>query len=125
MIDILSLGSFIAFVIILFAMIYIIIRSYSKLRTLEQIYLQEVSDKNAILQKLSEMVNEKQNYDIEKTDGFIRFVSESRDWAFKYIEDVQDSISSLKLAVENGSNTEEEMEKLFNFLPDNKENNNE
>ena len=26
---------------------------------------------------------------IENTEGFLRFISESRDWAFKYIEDVQ------------------------------------
>jgi len=26
---------------------------------------------------------------IENTEGFLRFISESRDWAFKYIENVQ------------------------------------
>jgi hypothetical protein len=30
---------------------------------------------------------------IENTEGFLRFMSESRDWAFKYIEDVQFGLS--------------------------------
>ena len=30
---------------------------------------------------------------IENTEGFLRFVSESRDWAFQYIEDVQFGLS--------------------------------
>lgn len=33
-----------------------------------------------------------QDKDIEQTDGFLKFVSDSRDWAFKYIEDVQEGL---------------------------------
>jgi hypothetical protein len=58
---------------------------------------------------------------IEQTDGFVKFLSESRDWAFNYIEDVQSSIKSLKDAKDNGKNTRAELNKLFKFLPDNKE----
>jgi hypothetical protein len=66
------------------------------------------------------------NKNVENTEGFLKFVTQSRDWAFEYIENVQNSISSLKSAVESGYNTEEEMKALFDLLPkNNKENNNE
>lgn len=36
--------------------------------------------------------DEAQNSSIEQSDGFLKFISESRDWAFKYIEEVQDGL---------------------------------
>jgi hypothetical protein len=42
--------------------------------------------------------NEKDN-DVH-TESFIKFLSDSRDWAYKYIEDVQESISSFVSEVE-------------------------
>jgi Mg2+ and Co2+ transporter CorA len=46
--------------------------------------------------KLSEYAEHKESKNVEKTEGFIRFISQSRDWAFKYIEDVQKDLESLK-----------------------------
>lgn len=37
---------------------------------------------------------------IENSEGFLRFVSESRDWAFKYIEDVQESLGKFIIEIE-------------------------
>ena len=82
-------------------------------------------DNNVYVSEISLLLDKKQELELAQSDGFVGFVSKSRDWAFEYIENVQDSISSLKLAVESGYNTEQELEKLFSFLPDNKENNNE
>jgi hypothetical protein len=88
--------------------------------------LQEMLDRVTIEKKFSDYIQGIDNKDIEQTQGFVKFLSESRDWAFKYIEDVQVSIESLKSAVESGYDTQEEMQKLFEFLPENnKENNNE
>ena len=70
---------------------------------------------------LQEELDKRDNVSIEQTDGFVKFLSESRDWAFNYIEDVQSSIKSLKDAKDNGKNTRAELNKLFKFLPDNKE----
>lgn len=44
--------------------------------------------------QLSELSNQKNDSDIEKTEGFIKFLSDSREWAFDYIEDVQKSLHS-------------------------------
>ena len=46
--------------------------------------------------KLSEYAEHKESKNVEKTEGFVRFISQSRDWAFKYIEDVQKDLESLK-----------------------------
>jgi hypothetical protein len=88
------------------------------------IYLNVENAKSMIIEnrilkdKLASMTAESS---IENSNGFLKFVTESRDWAFSYIEDVQQSISSLKTAVENGYPTEEEMKTLFNLLPENKQ----
>lgn len=73
---------------------------------------------------LQEELNKRDNVSIEQTDGFVKFISESRDWAFNYIEDVQTSIQQLKNSVESGYEIEEELAKLFSLLPNNEENNN-
>lgn len=91
----------------------------------DAVIAQLMFDNSVYVSEISLLLDKKQELELAQSDGFVGFVSKSRDWAFEYIENVQDSISSLKLAVENGYPTEEEMEKLFNFLPDNKENNNE
>jgi hypothetical protein len=36
---------------------------------------------------------------IEQSDGFVKFLSESREWAFNYIEDVQKQISDFRSSV--------------------------
>ena len=40
------------------------------------------------------------------SDGFIKFLSESREWAFSYIEEVQSSIKSLSEAMALGDETQ-------------------
>jgi hypothetical protein len=62
---------------------------------------------------------------LETNDDFIKFVSDSRDWAFNYIEDVQQAIQELKTSVESGYPTEEALIKLFNLLPEQQGENNE
>jgi hypothetical protein len=49
-------------------------------------------DRRAVYEKFEQITKEQDERNIEKTDGFLRFISESREWAFKYIEDVQDAI---------------------------------
>jgi hypothetical protein len=38
---------------------------------------------------------------VESKDGFIRFMSQSRDWAFEYIETVQSDLYNLKQSFES------------------------
>lgn len=84
-------------------------------------YLQLVLNSKKQIEVLQQELQKREDAAIENTDGFLKFVSESRDWAFNYIEDVQQSIQQLKNSVESGYNTEEELAKLFSLLPENKE----
>jgi hypothetical protein len=43
-----------------------------------------------ILRGIEERKDEK---DIEQTEGFVKFLSESREWAFEYIETVQNGLA--------------------------------
>lgn len=77
---------------------------------------------------------------VENSDGFLRFVSDSREWAFSYIEEVQSSVNRFKQDLEeivssydkNGASaiSEKEIEKivlsykdLLKILPKDEENN--
>ena len=79
---------------------------------------QLVIDKTTLLDELS-----KANFIAENSsdlnDGFIKFLSESRDTAFEYISDVQASIESLKRAMDlrDEAMITESYTKLINFLP--------
>ena len=53
--------------------------------------IQLIIDNDIMLNKMQERSNEK---DIEQTEGFVKFLSESREWAFEYIETVQDGLTN-------------------------------
>jgi hypothetical protein len=118
--DILGLIGFLLILIALAAVSYTAIAFGFRNRKLSNEVIQLKLDKLALLNKLEQELSLRENKSIEQTDGFIKFLSESRDWAFTYIEDVQQAIQSLKISVESGY-TEEAMAKLFSLLPENKE----
>lgn len=62
---------------------------------------QTIADKIIILDRLEKELDAKNNKSIEQTDGFIRFVSQSRDWAFEYIENAQDRIKKFNDELNN------------------------
>lgn len=86
--------------------------------------LQLALDKAMLLDSI-EKLSGKQN-PIEKTEGFLKFISDSRDWAFKYIEDVQKAIEDFNEAIDskNDEQIEIALNNLKSFLPDNEEENN-
>ena len=52
--------------------------------------IQLIIDNDILLTKIEERNNDK---DLEQTEGFVKFLSESREWAFEYIETVQDGLT--------------------------------
>ena len=124
MLDIVGLISLIVLLVIILITSYTSIVFGMKNKKLAADVVQLSLDKVALLAKLEKEVEANQSKTLEQTDGFVKFLSESRDWAFEYIEKVQASIESLKVAVQNGSEIEEELAQLFSHLPDNKENKN-
>jgi hypothetical protein len=79
----------------------------AKLALLEK-YLASEIEKSIFSTKLSETILQSETKKIEESEGFLKFISESRDWAFKYIEDVQDSLSGFDRSVS------ESIEYLYN-----------
>jgi chaperonin cofactor prefoldin len=55
--------------------------------------MQEMADKMLLQKKVEELYQDIENVKLQQTDGFLKFVSESRDWAFQYIEEVQAALS--------------------------------
>ena len=52
--------------------------------------VQSIIDNKTILDSIQDRPSEN---NIEQTEGFLAFISESRDWAFEYIETVQDGLN--------------------------------
>lgn len=93
-----------------------------------KIITQLTLDRMDILSKLGEMSMNQQAGAIEQTDGFIKFMSDSRDWAFSYIEDVQDALEEYHkavdglpvprdISVEQAAQISNAYETLMSFLP--------
>jgi hypothetical protein len=68
------------------------IRMRSSRRELRTRFLQSEVDKALLSERLLQLMAEKDSKGIESSDGFLKFISESRDWAFTYIEDVQKAL---------------------------------
>ena len=75
------------------------VRSKIKLRRISVALLQSEINRDAIQKKLLEVLASKDSSSVEQTDGFLKFVSESRDAAFKYIEVVKESLKPLEEAI--------------------------
>jgi hypothetical protein len=92
MISMIDLLVFIAYAVSLAILVVLNIRLSSKRTRLATSLLQLTLEKQALLNALEKSMSEKEHSDIEKTEGFLKFVSDSRDWAFDYIEQVQGSL---------------------------------
>jgi len=55
--------------------------------------VQEGINRAIVKEKLSEVMASQDKTNVSQTEGFLKFVSESRDAAFKYIEEVQAAIN--------------------------------
>jgi hypothetical protein len=91
-----ELGIFILFILLLFVVAADNVRQRLRVSRLDKEVNQSVADYIALSDKMSEVVKNTDEKKIEQTEGFLKFVSESRDWAFQYIERVQISIKNFQ-----------------------------
>lgn len=94
--EILELIVFVFFITMFFFLIYDDLRLRLKIKGLQKDVVQGFIDQVAISKKLEETLKDNDEKKIEKTEGFLKFVSESRDWAFEYIERVQIAIKNFQ-----------------------------
>jgi MFS superfamily sulfate permease-like transporter len=92
--------AFVFLVAVIVALIVSVINLTIKNRRMAVELLQSTIDHNIALTMLAEELKKNENVSVEKTDGFLKFISESRDLAFEYIEKVQDSLVKFKSEVD-------------------------
>jgi hypothetical protein len=91
-----ELAFFILSIFILFVLAVDNVRQRVKVSRLNKETNQSIADYIALSQKLEEAIKNTDEKKIEQTEGFLKFVSESRDWAFQYIERVQIAIKNFQ-----------------------------
>jgi CRISPR/Cas system CMR subunit Cmr4 (Cas7 group RAMP superfamily) len=52
-----------------------------------------------LLKKIDDLYKQQNEKELSNTDGFIKFISDSRDWAFQYIENVQQNLAEFDKAM--------------------------
>lgn len=113
--DIVVLAMFSTLVIVLIGWV---VRLRLKTDKLVTAMTQLLIDKQALVAELDRVSFISDN-SIDIENGFIKFLSDSRESAFAYIEDVQVAILNLKDAMESGDESQiaESYNKLISFLP--------
>ncbi len=83
-------------VLVVITLLISVVKLRLKNRRLAIELLQATLDQNILLTKLAEELKKKEEVSVEKTDGFLKFISESRDLAFEYIEAMQEALVKFK-----------------------------
>lgn len=94
---------FIAFGILGFFVFVLLINNLklrSKTKKLTSQIIQISLDKAVISEQLKKVLDKKDSESIEQSEGFLKFISQSREWAFDYIEQVQAALLEFKNKVE-------------------------
>ena len=87
-------------VTIIIYLVYRFFKTRTLFKALSDLYMQELADRMLLQKKVEELYQDIENAKLEQTDGFLKFVSESRDWAFQYIEEVQTALSEFDKSVD-------------------------
>lgn len=86
-----ELIAFTLFIVLFFILVFKNVQLKIKLSSTTLELIKAHIDKNIISEKLSETKNK--NKADPSSEAFLKFVSDSRDWAYTYIEDVQKSLN--------------------------------
>jgi hypothetical protein len=92
-----------------------------RLRLKNRRFLKEIIQLSLNASAYSDKIsNLQEELSVVESDGFLKFVSESREWAFDYIENVQKTIDDLRYAIDAKDQflVTEAHEKLISFLPE-------
>ena len=127
-----SLIAYVVYTAIVATLIVALVRSFFRYKKLLADSMQLALDKVILLQMVQEAAQNKEDTSVEKTEGFLKFVSESRDWAFTYIEQTQATVHEFGdvlepmlredfLGVEDINTLSKAYAKLTSILPENTE----
>jgi hypothetical protein len=91
--DIFGLMLFSLYLLSTFLLLYFVVKFDKQRKQLYGICLQFEMDKHLVSQELEKVSKELSAKELAETDGFVKFISQSRDWAFEYIEEVQSALN--------------------------------
>jgi hypothetical protein len=92
--------AFTIFIIAFFVLLYRNIYLSLKLASLRIDFLKSSLDKTVLAEKLLDASARNLMHTDEVSDAFLKFVSDSRDWAYQYIDDVQASLNKFITDIE-------------------------
>ena len=84
---------FLIYLASLLTLAYFLVKNNLNKRKLLALYIQGEMDRYALGKKIEELSNKLSTLELSESDGFIKFISQSRDWAFEYIEEVQSALA--------------------------------
>lgn len=102
MIDLVNLATYITFAAITVVLLAAVYKTHRRAKRLANSLIQSEINSHVIKEKMEDLAIKIESFEMQKSDEFVKFLSESRDWAFQYIEDVQVAIAYLKNAMESG-----------------------
>jgi hypothetical protein len=91
-----EIGAYVLLSITFATLLILIIKTSYKVRQLSVKLIKSEVDNAALREKLAELMTNGENRKLEETEGFVKFISQSRDWAFQYIEKVQIAIKNFQ-----------------------------
>jgi hypothetical protein len=118
--ELLSLIGFIVYTLLFCLVAFGYSRSLINNKSIRNQLAAEVIEKAALTARIDQLEGARDSDKIENTEGFLRFVSESREWAFEYIEDVQQALLAydIALSTDDAKIINDAYKKLISFLPD-------
>lgn len=118
--DWISIAAFAVYTLLLIGLVVLLSKSYIKNKKLSNEASKLFVEKSALVARLDVLLNEEDSKNVESTEGFLRFVSQSREWAFEYIEDIQQALYAydIALSLDDAQVLNEAYKKLISFLPE-------
>ena len=118
--NLVELGVYVLVALFVTSLIFAIVKLVISNRKMFARAVQAEMDRVMTMIQLEKMTAEQSAQSVEKTDGFLKFISESRDWAFTYIEDVQAAIKEYDTALskQNPDQMNKAYKKLIDLLPE-------
>jgi hypothetical protein len=95
-----ELIAFSIFIILFFMLILNNVRLNIRLSEVRLELIRAYIDKTIVSEKLIEVSGEKNKADDYSSEAFLKFISDSRDWAYQYIDDVQESLNKFITDIE-------------------------
>lgn len=117
--DWISIAAFAVYTLLLIGLVILLSKSYLKNKKLSNEASKLFVEKSALVARLDVLLNAEDSKSVESTEGFLRFVSQSREWAFEYIEDIQQALYAydIALGLDDAQVLNEAYKKLISFLP--------